>query len=109
MEVLKNNGTFFYELNKRKTYEDIRENTRTTSIANTYKNEPQFQALQNISMNYARTGQAKYADPFPIKSRPYNNYYNGRNLNILNTLLINANKDTPDVITKHPLKVVGFY
>lgn len=109
MEVLRNNGTFFYELNKRKVYEDISENTRTTSIANTYQNEPKFQQLENLSRNYMRTGNAKFANPFPIKSRPYDNYYDGRKLNILNTLAINANKDTPDVITKNPLKVVGFY
>lgn len=109
MEVLRNNGTFFYELNKRKVYEDISENTRTTSIANTYQNEPKFQQLENLSRNYMRTGNAKFADPFPIKSRPYDNYYDGRKLNVLNTLAINATRDTPDVITTNPLKVVSFY
>lgn len=109
MEVLNNNGTFFYELNRNTKYEDISENTRTPSIANTYQNEPRFQQLENISRNYARVGQQKFADPFPIKSRPYDNYYDGRKLHILKTLAINANKDVPDVITKNPLKVVGFY
>lgn len=109
MEVLNNNGAFFYELNRNSKYENKANNTRTPSIANTYQNEPQFQQLENISRNYARTAQQKFANPFPIKSRPYDNYYDGRNLQVLKTLAINANKDVPDVITKNPLKVVGYY
>lgn len=109
MEVLNNNGTFFYELNRNSKYENKANNTRIPSIANTYQNEPEFQKVENISRNYARVGQQKFADPFPIKSRPYDNYYDGRKLQILNTLKINATKDAPDVITKNPLKVVGYY
>lgn len=109
MEVNENNGTFFYELNRSTKYEQIAVNTRMPSIANTSQNEPQFQKSLNLSNNYARTGQQKFADPFAFKSRLNNGYYNGRNLNILKTLAINANRDTPDVITANPLKVVGFY
>ena len=109
MEVLKNNGTFFYELNRITKYEQIAENTRMPSVANTTQNEPQFQNLFNLSCNYARTGQQKFADPFAFKTRLNNGYYDGRNLNVLKTLAINANRDTPDVFTTTPLKVVGFY
>ena len=109
MEVLNNNGTFFYELNRNTKYEQIAVNTRMPSIANTYQNIPQDDKTFNLSYNYARTGQQKFADPFAFKSRLDNGYNNGRNLNILKTLAINANRDTPDVITTNPLKVVGFY
>lgn len=82
---------------------------RMPSIANTYQNEPEFQKAENLSRNYVRTGQEKYADPFPNVSRPIDWNYDGRNLSILNTLEANRKKDYPDVITKHPLKVVGYY
>lgn len=39
--------------------------------------------------------------PIPFeenKSRPYSNYENGRNLDIINTLKYNARKDYPDVV-----------
>ena len=109
MEVLNNNGTFFNDLKRIAKKEMVSENIRTPSIANTYMNEPQFQNAENKSRNYARTGQAKYADPFPIKSRPYDNSYDGRNLRILNTLAFNKNVDKPDVISINHLKVVGYY
>lgn len=109
MEVLKNNGTFFYELNRKTKYETIARETSMPSIANTYKNEPQFQDVQNKSRNYMRTGNQKFADPFAFHSRPYYDDFNGRRTQILETLQYNAKKDKPDVITKHPFKVVGFY
>lgn len=109
MEVLTNNGTFFNELNRIANYEKKAANTRIPSIANTYKYESQVDKTFNLSYNYARKGQQKFADPFAFKSRLDNSFYNGRNLNILNTLKINAKKDSPDVITKTPLKVVGYY
>lgn len=109
MEVITNNKTFFNELYRNVKNENKANNTRIPSVANTYQNEPRFQQAENLSRVYARKGQQKFADPFPIKSRPYDNYYNGRNLHILQTLQINATKDFPDVITKHPLKVVGYY
>jgi len=40
MEVKKNNGTFFKELNRNVSNEFNAKNTRIPSIANTYKNEP---------------------------------------------------------------------
>lgn len=109
MEVVKNNGTFFYQLNRNKVYENISENTRKPSIANTYKNESEVDKVYILANTYARIGQQKFADPFAFKSRPYYNEYDGRNLHILNTLKRNANLDFPDVITKNRLKVVGFY
>ena len=110
MEVLNRRASFFFnELNKNSKSEYNAENTRTSSIANTRQNEPQFQKLQNLSQNYARTGQQKFADPFAFHMRPNNFDFNGRNLAILNTLKQNEKKDFPDVITQTPLKVVGFY
>ena len=109
MEVLKDNGTFFYELSRNVRSENKAENTRTSSVANTYQNLPQFQLVENLSRNYARKGQQKYADPFAYNQRMINWDYDGRNLNMLNTLRANAKKDYPDVITINPLKVVGFY
>ena len=109
MEVITNNGTYFNELNRSAKTEMIAENTRMPSIANTYKNEPQFQNLENLSRNYARKGQQLFADPFAFHMRPNDKPSNGRNLNILNTLAINAQRDSPDVITAIPLRVVGFY
>ena len=100
---------FFSELNRKVRHEYDAENIRAPSIANTRQNEPQFQQLENLSRNYMRTGNAKFADPFAFHSRPNGAYYDGRNLNILNTLAVNATKDHPDVITISPLKVVGFY
>lgn len=108
MEIL-NNGTFFNDLNRIAKKEMVDENIRKPSIANTYINEPQFQNVENKSRNYARTGQPKYADPFPIKSRPYDNSYDGRNLQVLNTLAFNKNIDKPDVKSINYLKVVGYY
>lgn len=110
MEVIKQNAPLFYtELNRIVNSEYLARNIPIPSVANTYQNQPKFQQLENISRNYVRVGQQKFADPFPIKSRPDTSFYNGRNLNILNTLLFNSNKDKPDVITINPLKVVGFY
>lgn len=82
---------------------------RMPSIANTYQNEPEFQITENLSRNFARSGQEKYADPFQFVSRPINWDYNGRNLSILKTLEANRKKDFPDVVTKTSLKVVGYY
>ena len=110
MEVLNRRAPLFYnELNRRVKSEYDAENTRTSSIANTRQNEPEFQKAFNLSQNYARTGQQKFADPFAFHMRPNNFEFNGRNLGILNTLKQNAKKDYPDVITQTPLKVVGFY
>jgi len=110
MEVLNRQAPFFFnELNRIVKQEYDAGNTRAPSIANTRQNEPQFQQLENKSRNYMRSGYAKYADPFAFHSRPNGEYNNGRNLNILNTLVFNAKKDVPDVITANPLKVVGFY
>ena len=36
-------------------------------------------------------------------------YYDGRNLNIFNTLKQYATRDRPDIITINPLTVVGYY
>lgn len=82
---------------------------RIPSLANTYQNQPQFQKIENVSRNYVRSGQQKYADPFPNVSRPINWYYNGRKLDILQSLQANRKPNYPEVITKNPLKVVGYY
>jgi hypothetical protein len=109
MEVRTNNGTFFNELNRRVKYEYDARNMRAPSIANTRQNEPQFQRNENLSRNYMRVGDQKFADPFAFKSRFDNGFYNGRNLNILDTIKYNSKRNFPDVITQTPLKVVGFY
>lgn len=84
-------------------------NIRLPSIANTYQNEPRFQTVENLSRNYARVGQQKYADPFAYKQRHLDWNYDGRILNIFRTLQANATKNFPEVITPTPLKVVGYY
>jgi len=109
VDILKNNGTFFYELNRNAKNENLAKNTSIPSIVNTYQNEPKFQQVENLSRNYARTRQQKFKDPFAFKSRPLDESYDGRNLHLLNTIRYNATKDYPDVITANPLKVAGFY
>jgi len=109
MEIQTNNGTFFNELNRNLKSEIDAKIARIPSLANTYQNEPAFQQLQNISRNYMRTGNQKFADPFAFKSRLNTEYYDGRNLNILKTLIYNSTRDVPDVKTQNPLKVVDFY
>lgn len=103
------NPTFFSELSRNIFYENQARETKSPSIANTYQNEPQFQLVENLSRNYARNGQQKFADPFAYKQRNLQWDWNGRNLQILNSLQANAKKDHPDVITVNPLKVVGYY
>ena len=109
MEILTNNGTFFKELNRIKDIELKAENTRMPSLVNTYQNIPQFQTAENLSRNYARKSQQKFEDPFKYNQRMLDWSYNGRKLDILNTLKYNATKDSFDITTKHPLKVSGFY
>lgn len=105
-----NNNPFFNELYKIRNAEFTANNTRKPSVANTYKNEPSFQRVENLSRNYKRSGDAIYADPFPFHMKPsYNEYYNGRNLALLNTIIYNANKDKPDIITINPLTVIDYY
>lgn len=109
VEILKNNGTFFNDLNRRVKSEYDAENTRMPSVANTYQNIPQFQQAENLSRNYARVGQQKFEDPFKFHARPLDENYDGRRLQILNTLKYNAKKDYADVKTVNPLKVSGYY
>jgi hypothetical protein len=106
MEVTVKNGTFFQDLERRANNKYI---ARKVCLANTQQNEPEFQKNQNLSRNYMRTGDAKYADPFSFHMRPNNFEYDGRKLQIQETLFYTQEKDYPDVTTKHPLKVVGFY
>ncbi len=103
-----NNNIFFYELSRNAKNELIANNTRMSSIANTYQNEPQYQTAENLSRNYVRKGQEIYDDPFKYVQRPLSWDYQGRNLNILNSLIMNRNRDYPDFIST-PLKVVGYY
>lgn len=109
MEVLINNGTFFNILNRSVANEYLARNTRLPSLANTYQNEPQFQQVQNLARNYMRIGNQKFADPFAFHQRPNDFYYNGRRTAILDTLILNATRDKPDVITLNPLRVTGYY
>ena len=106
VDILKNNGTFFYEL-QRKANTNFYD--RKPSLANTTLNIPLYQTAENLSRNYARVGQAKYEDPFKFVMRPNNFEYDGRKLQVQETLLRNQEKDFPNVNTKHPLKVTGFY
>ena len=108
MEVLKNNGTFFNDLNRIAKNEQVAENTRKPSIANTFQNQTTTDKTLVSSSSYTRQWQQKFKDPFAIKSRLDNGYYSGRNLNILNTLKFNAKKDKPDVITSNPYQFIGF-
>lgn len=111
MEILKRNANLFYnELINKANKQDEARNTRMPSLANTYKNEPSFQTVQNLSRNYARSGQQKFADPFAFNMKPnIMEFNNGRNLSIFNTLKQNATRDKPDVVTINPLSVVGYY
>jgi len=109
MEVTTNNGTFFDILRRSAKSEYLGESIRTPSLANTTKNEPEFQRVENLSRNYMRTGNQIYADPFAFHMRPVNFTYDGRRVAVLDTLAVNATRDKPDVITANPLKVVGYY
>jgi O-phosphoseryl-tRNA(Cys) synthetase len=109
MEVTRNNATFFKELNRNIYNEKNRNNTYLKSLVNTYQNEPQFQTTENLSRNYARSGQPKFADPFAFHQIPLYKDNGKRNTSITDTLKINAKRDYPDVITANPLKVVGYY
>lgn len=110
MEVINYKASLFYsELNRIKENEFKAENTRMPSLVNTYQNLSEFQTAENLSRNYARIGQAKYDDPFAYKQRMLNWEYDGRKLDVLNTLKYNATKDSADVYTTYPLKVSGFY
>ena len=103
------NPTFFMELARIAKKENKDERIRTPSIANTFQNEPEFQKAETLSLNYARTGQQKFADPFAYNQRMLSWDNNGRNLHMLNSLEANATRSYPSVITANPLKVVGFY
>ena len=109
-QVLKNNGTFFNELNKNVKAEYEAKQQRPMSLSNTRQNEPEFQQAETKSRCYVRAGQEIYADPFAFHMQPLDQEYNARyHKDILSTLKYNATKNYPDVITKHPLKVVGRY
>lgn len=111
MNIIKQNANLFYnELYNIANKEQEARTTRIPSVANTYKNEPSFQQVENLSRNYARSGQQKFADPFAFNMKPNTmEYYDGRNLSIFNTLKQYAARDKPDVITVNPLTVVGYY
>jgi hypothetical protein len=102
-------GYLFYQQTRKATDDITANETRKPSISNTYQNQSLFQNVENLSRNYARTGQQKFADPFEFHMKPNNFSYDGRNLGMLNTLKANATQDKADVITANPLKVVGFY
>lgn len=105
--------TLFRDLNMITSKEYETNNTRIPSYVNTYQNIPTFQITENLSRNYARSGQQKYADVYGNRygenKRPIDLKYDGRNLHMLKTLEYNKRRDYPDVITKDPLKVVGYY
>jgi hypothetical protein len=110
MEIINYKASlFFNELNRIKENEFKAQNTRMPSLVNTYQNLSDFQQTENLSRNYARTGQQKFEDPFAYKQRMMDNSYDGRKLDVLNTLKYNATKDSADVYTTYPLKVSGFY
>ena len=103
------NSFIFKDLQRIDAEERKDREIRIPSLAYTYQNQPQFQKIENVSRNYVRSGQQKYADPFPNVSRPINWNYNGRKLDILQSLQANRKPNYPEVITKYPLKVVGYY
>jgi hypothetical protein len=110
MEALNNQaGYLFYQQTRKATDNIVANETRIPSYVKTYQNQALFQNTENLSRNYARVGQQKFADPFAFHMKPNDFSYDGRNLKMLNTLRMNATQDKPDVITVNPLRVVGFY
>jgi hypothetical protein len=108
--IIKANVHFYNDrIKKHALNEYVGENTRKYSIANTYKNEPEFQPAENLSRNYARSGQQKFEDPFAFHPKPYNWYFEGRNQDIHNTLAYNSQQDYPEVITVSKLNVRDYY
>jgi len=103
------NSYIFKDLQRIDAEERKDRETRVPLLAYAHQNQPQFQKIENLSRNYVRSGQQKFADPFPYVSRPINWYYHGRKLDILQSLEANRKTNYPEVITKYPLKVVGFY
>lgn len=106
MEVLQNQQYFFKDLQRKA---DAQFYIRRPSIANTKQNESEYQQAENKSRNYVRSGQAIYDDPFKFHQKPVNFEYDGRKLQIQETLFKTQAKDYPDVISKYHLKTVGFY
>jgi hypothetical protein len=111
MNIIKQDANLFYnELFNIANKENEARNTRMPSVANTYMTDASFQTVENLSRNYARSGQQKFADPFAFNMKPNTMEYNdGRNLSIFKTLKEYAKRDKPDVITTNPLTVVGYY
>lgn len=105
--------TIFRDLNWITSKEYETKNTRIPSYVNTYQNNPTYQITENLSRNYVRSGQEKFADVYGNRygenKRMIDWNWNGRNLFMLDTLEYNRKKDYPDVITKNSLKVVGYY
>jgi|LakMenE18May11ns_1017448.scaffolds.fasta_scaffold9186737_2 hypothetical protein len=110
MEVSAYRAPIVYDkISKIAVAENKMRNTRPFCVANTYKNESEFQQAENRSRNYARSGQQKFADPFEFHPKPYNWYFEGRNLAIHKTLQYHQVKDHPELISINNLKVVGRY
>ena len=110
MEVNDYRAPFVYDkISKIAVAENKMRNTRPFCVANTYKNEQEFQQAENRSRNYARSGQQKFADPFKFHPKPYNWYFEGRDLAIHKTLQYHQVKDHPELISINNLKVVGRY
>jgi hypothetical protein len=110
MEINKYRAPFVYDkIEKNALAENQMKNTRPFCVANTYKNEPEFQQAENRSRNYVRSGQQKFADPFEFHPKPYNWYFEGRNLDIHKTLEYNKKNNYPELVSVNNLRVVGRY
>ena len=109
MNALATYNPYRHQIQKNVLNENQMKSTRPFCIANTYKYEPEFQTAENRSRNYVRKGVQKFADPFAFHPKPYNWYFEGRNLNIQKTLEYNQVTDHPELISKNNLKVVGRY
>lgn len=110
MDIIANRASFIYDkILKNARNENLMKNTRTMSIANTSKYEPEFQEAENRSRNYIRTGNQKFEDPFKFYQKPYSTYNEGRNLDILNTLKYHQKNNYPELVSVNNLKVVGRY
>lgn len=108
MEVLTNNRTFFNDLKRIAKSQELAKNTRMPSIANTLQPETRIDNTLISMSKYSRKWQQEFSNPFPIKSRFDSGYYNGRNLNILNTLKFNAKIDNLDVMNSNSYRFIGF-
>lgn len=109
MNALATFNPFYNQILKNARNEIEMKNTRPFCVANTYNNESEFQQVENLSRNYVRSGIQQFADPFAFHPKPYNWYFEGRKLDVQNTLEYNQVQNYPEFISQNNLRVVGRY